>query len=133
MAKDAKGHGSDARGNAMPIAGHPYHTKSDAELRYIASDAHAAAQNMQGHDINAENKYRDQVNDAQSVLGYRQRGGSQVQPAPAAHASGVASVGRLGPNGEALQGAHANTDRFGVPHSKFGPDNPNHREHVGRK
>lgn len=125
----------------MPIPGHPYHTKSDAELHFIASDAHAAAQASRGMTAynpnsgkreDTEGKYLDQVNDAQSVLGYRQRGGSQVQPEPAAHATGVASVGRLGPNGEALQGTHASTDRFGVPHSSFGPDNPNHREHVGK-
>ena len=77
MAKDAKGHGSDGRGGpAQPIPGHPYHGKTDAELHFIAKDAHAAAQAMQGHNSTAENKYRDQVNDASTVLGYRSRGGA---------------------------------------------------------
>lgn len=120
MAKDAKGHGSDKRGNAMPIAGHPYHTKSDAELRHIVSDASAAAkasQGMSSYNPNSskredtEGKYLDQVNDASSVLGYRARGGSQVQPTPAAHASGVTSVGgHVPPDGTRIM-------RDGVPNS----------------
>ena len=78
MAKDAKGHGSDARGGAgrMPIPDHPYHLKTDAELHFIAKDAHEAAQAMQGHSSASENKYLDQVNDASTVLGYRGRGGA---------------------------------------------------------
>ena len=57
-----------------PIAGHPYHKKSDAELRYIIKDAGEAAKAMQGHDKKAEAKYLDQVNDASTVLSYRRRG-----------------------------------------------------------
>jgi hypothetical protein len=60
---------------AVPLRGHPYHKKTDAELHYIARDAHAAAQAMKGHSPDAENKYWDQVNDASTVLGYRRRGG----------------------------------------------------------
>ena len=48
MAKDALGHGSNARGGntaaerpgrvrGMPIAGHDYHTKTNAELKGIAA------------------------------------------------------------------------------------------------
>jgi hypothetical protein len=93
--KDAKGHGSDARsgGPAKPIPDSPYHAKSDAELRYIAKDAHEAAQAMQGHSPEAENKYLDQVNDASTVLGYRSRGGSQDVPADKAAAGALAQGG----------------------------------------
>ncbi len=97
MAKDAKGHGSEKSGvGAMPIPGHPYHMKSDAELHYIAKDAHEAAQAMQGHSPASENKYLDQVNDASTVLGYRARGGSIVQPPPAAHQTGVHEASLVG-------------------------------------
>lgn len=79
--KDPLGHGSNGGRNgkrlAKPIPGHPYHTKSEAELRYIAKDAGEAAKAMRGHSPNSENKYLDQVNDAATVLNYRQRGGSQ--------------------------------------------------------
>lgn len=57
----------------MPIPGHPYHQKTDDQLRYIMKDAHAAAQAMKDHSPSAEAKYLDQVNDASSVLGYRMR------------------------------------------------------------
>lgn len=85
MAKDAKGHGSEGRGGAgaMPIAGHPYHVKTNAELHFIAKDASAAAKAMQGHSPNSENKYLDQVNDASTVLGYRGRGGTDLSQSPA--------------------------------------------------
>jgi hypothetical protein len=93
MAKDSGGHGSEARGGStaaerpgrvrgMPIAGHDYHTKTSAELHGIASDANRAAENFKnsgmtvpGSNVLTENKYRDQVNDASSVLGWRSRGG----------------------------------------------------------
>ena len=98
MAKDAKGHGSEARGGStaaerpgrvrgMPIAGHDYHTKTTAELKGIAADAHRAANAFQnsgmtvpGSNVLTENKYRDQVNDAASILGWRQRGGVDLSP-----------------------------------------------------
>ena len=64
-----------------PIAGHPYHKKNDAELRYIIKDAGKAAKAMQGHDKKAEAKYLDQVNDASTVLSFRRRGGKQVKEA----------------------------------------------------
>ena len=63
---------------AQPLKGHEYHKKSDEELHYIRKDAHAAAQAMQGHNSTAENKYRDQVNDAETVLHYRKQGGVQL-------------------------------------------------------
>lgn len=89
--KDAKGHGSNERGGrlAKPIPGHPYHKKTDAELRYIQKDANEAAHAMRGqtsYDPNSgkrqdiEGKYLDQVNDASTVLGYRDRGGKSDHP-----------------------------------------------------
>jgi len=45
-----------------------YRTKTEAELRYIAQDAHEAAQCMKGMDPVAECKYLDQVNDACTEL-----------------------------------------------------------------
>jgi hypothetical protein len=57
----------------MPLDGHPYHNKSDAELKYIIKDAGEAAQAMRGQDSKAENKYLDQVNDASTILAYRQK------------------------------------------------------------
>ena len=56
---------------AKPIAGHPYHKKSDEELCFIMQDARAAAEAMRGHDERAETKYLDQINDACSVLHWR--------------------------------------------------------------
>lgn len=55
----------------IPLSGHPYHAKTDAELRYIIRDAGAAALAMRGHDRTAEDRYCDQVNDAQTVLYHR--------------------------------------------------------------
>jgi hypothetical protein len=131
MAKDAKGHGSNARsGPAQPIPGHPYHGKTDAELHFIAKDAHAAAQAMQGHNSTAENKYRDQVNDASTVLGYRSRGGAMDIAAqhgidtshldPEKYAKGLedtyraqhAPGGRNGYNPEAVNKAISNASRY---------------------
>ena len=36
------------------LQGHPYHKKSDAELRYIIADARDAANNMAGFNYEAE-------------------------------------------------------------------------------
>lgn len=77
--KDALGHGSNTRGR-KPIPNHPYHAKTEAELRYISKDAAEAARNMRGVNDKAEGKYLDQVNDAQTVLGYRARGGKSDAP-----------------------------------------------------
>ena len=101
MAKDPKGHGSNSRGK--PIAGHPYHFKSDAELRYIAKDASEAARATRGmtqydpnshQRIDTEGKYLDQANNAASVLGYRARGGKQDQhPKSNEHAAAILASG----------------------------------------
>jgi hypothetical protein len=56
-----------------PLAGHPYHGKTDAELKFIAKDACEAAEAMRGHDPVAEAKYLDQANDAATVIFYRCR------------------------------------------------------------
>ena len=58
-----------------PIADHPYHGKSDAELLYIIKDAGEAAVAMRGVSEKAENKYLDQVNDACTIMAYRRAGG----------------------------------------------------------
>jgi hypothetical protein len=80
--KDALGHGSNGRGGrvAKPIPNHPYHQKTDAELRYIVKDAKEAADAAQSMG-KLETKYNDQVNDAATVLGYRARGGQSDAPA----------------------------------------------------
>ena len=57
----------------MPLSGHIYHAKTDAELRYIVRDAGEAARAMQKHNRTAEDRYLDQVNDAQTVLYYRRQ------------------------------------------------------------
>jgi hypothetical protein len=134
--KDARGHGSNARG-AMPLKGHDYHTKSDSELRFITKDASEAAKNMQGMgNGRAEGKYLDQANDAQTVLGYRARGGSRVSsdadaartlasgpksaPAPVhdSMASGERRENRLAKNAAVRA---ANKEKFSKNRRTFGP------------
>lgn len=58
-----------------PLEGHPYHKKTNAELIYIAKDANKAAEAMKGHNTEAENKYRDQVNDSATVRHFRKKSG----------------------------------------------------------
>jgi hypothetical protein len=58
-----------------PLEGHDYHKKTDAELKYIAKDAHEAAEAMKSHNTTAENKYRDQANDSATVRYWRQKNG----------------------------------------------------------
>ena len=58
-----------------PLEGHDYHKKTDAELVYIAKDAHKAADAMKSHNTDAENKYRDQANDSATVRYFRQKNG----------------------------------------------------------
>ena len=58
-----------------PLEGHDYHKKTDAELTYIAKDAHEAAEAMKSHNTAAENKYRDQANDSATVRYWRQKHG----------------------------------------------------------
>ncbi len=60
-----------ALNEAGPLKGHPYHNKSDAELKYIIKDASEASRKMESVDAKAEAKYLDQVNDASTVLHYR--------------------------------------------------------------
>lgn len=78
--KDALGHGSNA-GPRRPIPDHPYHSRTDVELRYIQKDAHEAGRNAQEMgDQRGVNKYADQVNDASTVLAYRRAGGKSDAP-----------------------------------------------------
>ena len=59
-----------------PLEGHEYHKKTDAELEYIAKDAHKAAEAMKSHNPTAENKYRDQANDSATVRYFRKKSGT---------------------------------------------------------
>lgn len=59
-----------------PLRGHIYHTKSDAELKYIVKDAGEAARAQRG--MSSEGKYLDQMNDASTILHYRSKGGKQI-------------------------------------------------------
>ena len=59
-----------------PLEGHPYHSKSDAELLHISKDAHAAAEAMKDHNTSAENKYRDQASDSATVRHFRKTHGT---------------------------------------------------------
>ena len=59
-----------------PLEGHEYHKKTNAELEYIAKDAHKAAEAMKGHNEKAENKYRDQANDSATVRYFRKKSGT---------------------------------------------------------
>lgn len=61
----------------MPLKGHRYHTLSDASLLYIRQDAYLAAVACKFDSV-AECKYLDQVNDAETVLAYRERNGIRV-------------------------------------------------------
>lgn len=58
-----------------PLEGHEYHKKTNAELEYIAKDAHKAAEAMKSHNTDAENKYRDQASDSATVRYFRQKNG----------------------------------------------------------
>ena len=59
-----------------PLEGHEYHRKTNAELEYIAKDAHKAAEAMKSHNTTAENKYRDQANDSATVRHFRKTSGT---------------------------------------------------------
>jgi hypothetical protein len=59
-----------------PLEGHEYHKKTNAELEYIAKDAHKAAEAMKSHNTTAENKYRDQANDSATVRHFRKTSGN---------------------------------------------------------
>jgi len=66
----------------MPLKGHPYHHKTDAELHYIMKDAGEASRlhdQMHKDPKIHPNKYADQVNDAATVLHYRRKGGKQLK------------------------------------------------------
>lgn len=72
---------------AVPLKGHPYHEKSDAELHYIVKDAGDAARKSRGMSSynpnsgkreDTEGKYLDQMNDASTVLHHRRNGGKQL-------------------------------------------------------
>jgi hypothetical protein len=105
-------------GKNMPLQGHPYHGKTNDELKFIQKDASVAARNMQSMGNSAaEGKYLDQVNDASTVLGFRARGGDDLSQSPA---TGVAQqhgiqTSQLSPryNRDAVNNAIASSNRAG--------------------
>ncbi len=74
--REMKKRGLDESKLAMPLKGHVYHTKSDAELKYIVKDAGETARIQKG--MSSEGKYLDQMNDASTILHYRSKGGKQI-------------------------------------------------------
>ena len=62
------------------LEGHPYHSKSDEQLKFIIKDAGEASKAMKTHGTPqgdaAESKYVDQVNDASTVLHFRKQHGT---------------------------------------------------------
>lgn len=109
--KDARGHGSNIHGGLYkPIPNHAFHRKSNAELHYIikdAGEAERATRGMSSYNPNSgrredtAGKYSDQINDAATVIGYRDRGGKQDVAADALH-SGTAKSNAV-PTHEAMQ------------------------------
>jgi predicted transcriptional regulator len=74
--KSLKQHIAEGRPSQRhPLEGHEYHRKTDAQLEYIAKDAHKAAEAMKDHNTAAENKYRDQANDSATVRYFRKKNG----------------------------------------------------------
>ena len=56
----------------MDVAvGHPFHQKSNDELRVQIRRAAEAAQDIRGVDAEAEDVYISQLNDAMTILGAR--------------------------------------------------------------
>jgi hypothetical protein len=53
------------------LLGHPFHQKSDYELRAQIRRAAEAAQDIRGVDAEAEAVYISQLNDAMTILGAR--------------------------------------------------------------
>jgi hypothetical protein len=53
------------------LLGHPFHQKSDDELRAQIRRAAEAAQDIRGVDAEAEALYISQLNDAMTILGAR--------------------------------------------------------------
>lgn len=67
---------SEGSFTSHPLEGHPYHSKSEDQLKFIIKDAGEAAEAMRNHNSTAESKYLDQVNDAVSVLHWRKKNGT---------------------------------------------------------
>ena len=68
-------HGPQNRSDTgrAPLKGHPYHGKTEAELKYIMRDAGLAARAMGRDRPQQEGKYLDQMNDAATVLYHRRQ------------------------------------------------------------
>ena len=116
-----------------PLEGHDYHKKTNAELEYIAKDAHKAADAMKSHNTTAENKYRDQANDSATVRHFRKTSGSpdwykkkyglkEDAPTNAAGTGAIAGLG-VGPQGE--PGVNMKKKKKVIPFAMFTRKMPN--------
>ena len=116
-----------------PLEGHDYHKKTNAELEYIAKDAHKAADAMKSHNTTAENKYRDQANDSATVRHFRKTSGSpdwykkkyglkEDSPTNAAGTGAIAGLG-VGPQGE--PGVNMKKKKKVIPFAMFTRKMPN--------
>ena len=116
-----------------PLEGHEYHKKTNAELEYIAKDAHKAADAMKSHNTTAENKYRDQANDSATVRHFRKTSGSpdwykkkyglkEDAPTNAAGTGAIAGLG-VGPQGE--PGVNMKKKKKVIPFAMFTRKMPN--------
>jgi hypothetical protein len=86
----------NAEGGRMPLKGHPYHDKSEDELKFIIKDANEAARAMKGHSPKSESKYLDQVNDASTVLHHRKQKGYSEEAVNKSIASSNRSGQKIG-------------------------------------
>jgi hypothetical protein len=85
-----------AEGGRMPLKGHPYHQKSEDELKFIIKDANEAARAMKDHSPKSESKYLDQVNDASTVLHHRKQKGYSEEAVNKSIASSNRSGQKIG-------------------------------------
>jgi hypothetical protein len=77
QAEAAWGKGKRSDEGRAPLKGHPYHDKTDEELRYIQRDAGEAARAMGRDRPQQEGKYLDQMNNAATVLYHRRQLGKR--------------------------------------------------------
>lgn len=83
--------------STTPLADHPYHSKSDAELHYIIKDAGEASRlhDKMHKDTGKYNKYADQVNDAATILKHRKNTGVKEDAAGGSVGAGSIAVAPL--------------------------------------
>ena len=130
LGKLTKGSVDEAK---MPLPGHHYHYKSNDELNYIRHDAHAAAEAMRDHSPEAENKYRDQVNDAETILGHRKRTGATPEPRPRITEGTLDEVAPPGRESQvkALKKKVGEKSAFKIAWSAYRKKNPDYKPKTG--